>query len=380
VWVGRYTYIIYRHTLKHTMPTDGTREITLGQRAFAAVGGAAVSAVVVNPLEVVKTRLQIGNAASMTMKTHGTNNVHATAAAKPTMMRMFGSIVRQEGPAALWRGTSVQILNALPTVGLYLLTYDTTLKKLSKERRTLPVSVSAMPMISGITARMVAVTLSAPMENVRTMMYANTSTSSAASSASPSARDIVRREIRLGGVARLWRGYWPYFWRDVPFSAVYWTALEFTRSALLKTVRQRQTTAETTDGGDTLRRRPSKDWSDNQNSSTNLELSSSALLGVNFVSGLSAGMIAAFVTTPFDVIYVNRVTQEVSARAGDAAVGVQGKSKSAFEICTHIVRTDGFVRGLFRGVTPRVIKIAPSCAIVIASYEMFKRIIWANAS
>ncbi|VDM79970.1 unnamed protein product [Strongylus vulgaris] len=32
----------------------------------------------------------------------------------------------------------------------------------------------------------------------------------------------------------------------------------------------------------------------------------------------------------------------------------------------------GGVRALFAGVVPRVVKIAPSCAVMIGSYEYFK--------
>ena len=114
----------------------------------------------------------------------------------------IGSVARHEGVRALWRGTSVQVLNSLPTVGVYLMTYDFTLKKLSEDR-VLPASL--MPLFSGISARTVAVCLSSPIENVKTIMYSGSSKAPAT---------IVREEISRGGIARLFRGFWPYFWRD----------------------------------------------------------------------------------------------------------------------------------------------------------------------
>lgn len=41
-------------------------------------------------------------------------------------------------------------------------------------------------------------------------------------------------------------------------------------------------------------------------------------------------------------------------------------------ILKNIMVKDG-AAGFFRGVTPRVVKVAPACAIMISSYEMGKR-------
>ena len=49
-------------------------------------------------------------------------------------------------------------------------------------------------------------------------------------------------------------------------------------------------------------------WKTTQNSSTNLSLSSRDLLFTNVASGLTAGMVAAFLTTPVDTIYVNKIS------------------------------------------------------------------------
>jgi solute carrier family 25 protein 39/40 len=43
-----------------------------------------------------------------------------------------------------------------------------------------------------------------------------------------------------------------------------------------------------------------------------------------------------------------------------------------WEIGKKIVREEGF-RGLAKGIVPRVAKVAPSCAIMISSYEFCKK-------
>lgn len=307
------------------------QKLSLSQKSFAAMGGAVVSAIAVNPLEVLKTRMQL--------------NSHST----------FSSVVRKEGMGALWRGTSVQILNSLPTVGVYLMTYDYTLTKL-RENPVVPGSL--MPLFSGVTARAVAVCLSSPIENVKTIMYSG-------SRKSPMA--ILKTEVKTGGVGRLFRGFMPYFWRDVPFSAIYWMTLEHTRSTIMEKL---------------MKHRRPKDqvmsnverWGASQGSSTNMDLSAKDLLMMNVVSGLTAGMVAAFLTTPVDTIYVNKI----SNGNHDGKLARQ-QSLTTMEVGVGILRQHGFT-GLFRGVGPRVFKVAPSCAIVISSYEMFKRLIFTSSS
>jgi solute carrier family 25 protein 39/40 len=69
--------------------------------------------------------------------------------------------------------------------------------------------------------------------------------------------------------------------------------------------------------------------------------------------------IAAIITTPFDVVKTQR---QVSSDAEEARLG---------RILKNIMLKDG-TAGFFRGVTPRVVKVAPACAIMISSYEMGK--------
>lgn len=49
----------------------------------------------------------------------------------------------------------------------------------------------------------------------------------------------------------------------------------------------------------------------------------------------------------------------------------EGKSPSILQTLRDIQR-DGGSRALFTGVGPRVVRAAPACAIVLASYEMLK--------
>ena len=91
-------------------------------------------------------------------------------------------------------------------------------------------------------------------------------------------------------------------------------------------------------------------WKTTQNSSTNLSLSSRDLLLTNVASGLTAGMVAAFLTTPVDTIYVNKISNSTVVSSKLA----RQRSFTAMELGGNIVRKHGIL-GLFRGVAPRVL-------------------------
>ena len=54
-----------------------------------------------------------------------------------------------------------------------------------------------------------------------------------------------------------------------------------------------------------------------------------------------------------------------------------GRTSSSFSIINRIYKQNG-VRGLFTGLTPRLVKVAPACAIMIATFEHGKRFFQAH--
>lgn len=129
------------------------------------------------------------------------------------------------------------------------------------------------------------------------------------------------------GSRALWRGLPPTLWRDVPFSAIYWMGYEETKRTI-----------------------------ELQGNLSELETS--------FLAGALSGMFAAAVTTPFDVAKTRRQV--------DAGKELPSLNDSKVpSILKQIYQQDG-IRGLFRGLAPRIAKIGPSCAIMISSYEMGK--------
>ncbi|KAJ3216473.1 hypothetical protein HDU67_009428 [Dinochytrium kinnereticum] len=91
-----------------------------------------------------------------------------------------------------------------------------------------------------------------------------------------------------------------------------------------------------------------------------------------FAAGAAAGTpskLAAIVTTPFDVAK----TLQQAVRHDEPGSGKPPmKNFGMIGVMRSIVSTNGLV-GLFRGLSPRIAKVAPSCAIMISTYEFGKR-------
>ena len=152
---------------------------------------------------------------------------------------------------------------------------------------------SQSPLISGIIARLTTAILASPFELIKTRILGN----------------VDWRVISF-------RGLLPTLCRDVPFSSIYWVIYEKLKS-------------------DTMDPR-------------------SRFIST-FSAGAFSGSIAAFITTPFDVV-------KTVLQTGD------NNLKMRFVI-RDIYSKKG-VRGLFAGWVPRVARISPACAIMISAFEV----------
>ncbi|KAI8149162.1 mitochondrial carrier domain-containing protein [Fennellomyces sp. T-0311] len=229
-------------------------------------------------------------------------------------------IVRNEGPFALFRGLSAGLVMAVPSTVIYFVGYDYIRDQISQSRFASTPVHDYSPLWAGGVARTFAAAFISPVELFRTRMQS----AEGAQGFRAVWRGIVAMVQREGPVS-LWRGLVPTMLRDVPFSAFYWMGYEQIKQYLSNGSSQ-----------DTL---------------SNFQSS--------FIAGASSGMFAAVVTTPFDVIK----TQRQVNHGDEARIGRLIKK----------TRIEEGYRGFFRGVVPRVVKVAPSCAIMISSYEVGKR-------
>lgn len=259
-------------------------------------------------------------------------------------------IARNEGVWTLWRGLSPTLIMGIPANVIYFAGYDwlrwNPKSPLNQER----LSEHYAPLVNGSIARVVAAASVSPIEMLRTRMQA-------VQSEGPGGRGVMRATI--GGLREmvaeqgyhtLWRGISLTFWRDVPFSALYWWGYEYGRKQLDNARAIKRSTSG----------QPSND-----------KLTHSQLLYDSFLAGAGSGAIAALVTTPFDVGKTRQQTLMDSSMSPDKrALLPEGKRMPAF--LWHIYCTEG-MSGLFKGWAARCLKVAPACAIMISSYEVGKK-------
>lgn len=244
-------------------------------------------------------------------------------------------ISKTEGIQSLWSGLSPTLVLAVPTTMIYFTTYE-QLKAVIYSSYTKyhsgidssgvdsPVQLVEPPpwisLASGGIARVWAVTLVNPLELIRTKMQSQRM-------AFYQVQSCLVDLIKSKGIKGLWGGYTATLLRDVPFSALYWPLYEKIKRMF---------------GRDTF--------------------------SVNFISGAVAGTVASTVTLPFDVVKTMKQI-DVGERVMQVKAGV---SRSNREIFRDILKEQG-AKGLFTGLAPRILKVAPACAIMISSYEFCKQ-------
>ncbi|CAN6709427.1 unnamed protein product [Malus baccata var. baccata] len=356
-------------------PSTSHWQLGVAERAFSAAGAAFLSAIIVNPLDVVKTRLQaqaagvpyshpLSNVISR-MSYFGPSMMFADLRCSPSCTRagiqgtvsicppdcfqykgtldVFYKIIRQEGFARLWRGTNAGLALAVPTVGIYLPCYDVFRNQLEEfTARNAPSTTAYVPLVAGSLARSLACATCYPIELARTRMQAFKVIQNGGKPPGvlktlfgviSHVKTTSNVQSNLQGYRVLWTGMGAQLARDVPFSGICWATLEPLRRKLLGLV------------GD--------------------EASALNILGANFSAAFVAGSLAAAATCPLDVAKTRRQIENDPIRA---------MKMTTRQTLLEIWRGGG-LKGLFTGVGPRVARAGPSVGIVVSFYEVVKYVL-----
>jgi solute carrier family 25, member 39/40 len=278
--------------------------------------GAVLVGLSVTPLDVVKVRMQahvcpVGGAPPCPDPGH--------VGGMGDAMR---KIVRTDGVRGLWRGLSATLGLAVPTTAMYFTIYEAFMARhdayYAARGETGVNGVAAA--VAGASARLLTASAASPIELARIRIQAGSR---------GSVVSILREVYRETGLRSMWRGLGPTLVRDAPFSAIYWSVYETLKDP------QRSPFPRALLVGDRK-------------------------FASYLCAGIGAGSLAAIVTVPADVVKTRRQAS-ISSRGSLGAT-------STLDISRVIIREEG-LRGLFRGAGPRVVKVAPSCAIMMGSYE-----------
>lgn len=352
-----------------TMGKGSSESLTVKERMLSAGVGSLLTSVILTPMDVVRIRLQqqemlpncgceipvrrerVSMAAAETVFWQDPCFKELNCKSSPHRfngtLEAFTKIAQNEGLFTLWRGISVTLLMAIPANIVYFTGYE-YLRDISPMGQYYP---AFNPLICGASARILAATTVAPFELIKTRLQ-SIPKSSKTTSTRTIMRDLLletKKEIASSGYKVLFKGLQITLWRDVPFSAIYWGSYEFSKKHLWQ---------------------PPK----NPSSSTD-QLSNWNFFVKSFVSGSLSGAIAAVFTHPFDVGKTRWQISYVNPEAASLVSGTSGNAphKNMFKFLAGIRRREG-MGSLFTGLPVRVAKIAPSCAIMISSYEVSKRI------
>ncbi|GAB1609373.1 solute carrier family 25 member 40-like [Argonauta hians] len=324
--------------------SSGINRITTTQQILSSCSGALVTSITMTPLDVVKIRLQSqrqplsrgqqfiycnGLMEHMCTCTNGSNGKPLPWFSKPShfsgTIDAFIKISRTEGLRSLWSGLPPTLVMAVPATVIYFTSYEQLKSYL--EYRPQDHTDRWKPMAAGIFARVWAATVISPLELIRTKLQSSNFSYSMI-------RGFIKQEVSQHGLSTLWRGLGPTLLRDVPFSGIYWFGYEAIKARILM-----------------------------KKLSNNIEFHET------LISGAIAGSIAAICTVPFDVIKTHR---QIAFGLHHPECPKTNRTASTWALIKLLYQSQGF-QSLFAGLVPRLVKVAPACAIMISSYEYCKK-------
>ena len=292
---------------------------------FVLGGLAAVCAgVFTNPLEVIKTRLQLQGElrASGTYKRHYRNTLQAFyTVARTDGMR---SIQKGIGPALVYQG----IMNSV-RLGTYQLLLDTGAAYDEKGRTVLPTTM-AFGAIAGCMGSFVA----SPFYQVKVHLQAQSAPSIAVGyqRGHTNARNALLSIYREHGVFGLWRGASGVMARVTIGSAAQLSTFSNVQSLLSEAFNRKRTDM-------------------------------SVLVASSFVSGL----VVCVIMTPLDVICTRLYNQKVDAQGRGVMY------KGIFDCGSKILKSEG-LKAFYKGLGPHYIRIGPHTLLSLVFWGKFRHI------
>ncbi|CAF1253170.1 unnamed protein product [Adineta ricciae] len=272
--------------------------------ALGSIAG-AVGATAVYPIDLVKTRMQNQRSTSIVGERLYRNSIDC-----------FKKVVRYEGVFGLYRGLIPQLVGVAPEKAIKLTVNDFIRDRLTLADGTIPLWAE---IVAGGCAGASQVTFTNPLEIVKIRLQVAGELQSVRR---PAASEVVR-ELGLRG---LYKGARACFLRDIPFSAIYFPAYAHMK----------------------------KRFADEHGYNDPKSL---------FISGLLAGIPAAGLCTPADVV---KTRLQVQARKG------QTKYNGLVDAFKKIYAEEGW-KALWKGAGARMFRSSPQFGFTLLTYELLQR-------
>jgi len=242
-----------------------------------------------------------------------------------------GHVVRREGVLGLWRGNGVTMIHRLPYTASSFFVYEQANQTLA---HALPNSVggtsaqdSFRRLIAGGFAGSVGCAVAYPLDLVRTRLAAQTT------GRRHGILETMAGIVQHDGLLGLYRGLGPTLLQAGPNLAINYSVYESLRSRWLASSPGEKVPP----------------------------------VSVTLVCGSLAGIASSTITFPLDVIRRRMQMQGV-------ATGVPWQYTGVSNAVADIARKEGF-RGLYSGLLPEYIKVAPGVAITYCTYEVMKSVL-----
>ncbi|KAL5727483.1 hypothetical protein ACHQM5_000675 [Ranunculus cassubicifolius] len=246
--------------------------------------------------------------------------IQSGSLAEKSIFDVIKSVISDRGVTGLYRGIATNIASSAPISAVYTYTYETVkgamLPILPKEYH------SIAHCTAGGCASIATSFLFTPSERIKQQMQV--------SSQYQNCWAALVGILGRGGLSSLYAGWSAVLCRNIPHSIIKFYTYETLKQLLLPSTQpnSRPSTCQT------------------------------------LICGGLAGSTAALFTTPFDVVKTRLQTQ---------IPGSLYKYNGVLHALQEISRQEG-LKGLYRGLTPRLVMYISQGALFFASYEMFKSI------
>jgi solute carrier family 25 protein 39/40 len=260
-------------------------------------------------------------------------------------------LIENAGIKGLWAGVSAGMLMSVPSTVIYMNSYERAKILLSppiidsspSNQHLVNYFQFVKPAVAGAISRLISVSIVSPIELIRTIQTASQDPHNTAAPASRRSVAAVGLDIfRTSGFTGLYRGWTATVLRDVPYSAIYWLVFE------------------------SLKPLVSKQLLHYKESDSEIKSHSSHSTSSTFVAGSLAGLVAAVITHPFDVLKTQQqLSQEKSSKGHTNGAG--GTSLAT------ILRRGG-LGALYSGLSLRLSTVIPGGAIMVTVYEYVKNL------